>query len=82
MDDDWNWIKSDSKSECGRTRVKMPEVEFSRTSLALRTHFEVFSFEPYKSWECPALGSRTALFFDWLKKKESNIKISWILAYA
>ena len=49
--------------------IYQSEVEFSRTSLASRTHFEVFGLglEPQVLENCPVLGSRTALFFEPLK---------------
>ena len=42
-------------------------MEFSRTSLASRTHFEVLGLEGQNLENWPVLGSRTALFFELLK---------------
>ena len=78
-----------SQSVSGATRVKglkppkpshlenltsKSEVESSRTSLALRTHFEVLGLglEASKSSKMPCPRPRTALFFDWLKMGQGH----------
>ena len=78
-----------SQSVSGATRVKglkppkpshlenltsKSEVESSRTSLALRTQFEVLGLglEASKSSKMPCPRPRTALFFDWLKMGQGH----------